>query len=224
MARRREARGRSERAAPAAGGATSEGPSGGVSFSPDVLDDGQDVAFRILEPCRLRAAGRDRARGAARAGHAVVLEDDAAGLELDDFAVDVVDLPEGLGFRRSDVPALGVGYRKKLSSRRPIRRRRCLRPPASARSFRACLRRSDGALAATSLAGMYEYIGNFCNMTGLLNAIRRWSKSPARAGRQGAGDPGVRQFAGAEAALAPTTAANVRSIATDLLPSHGKWP
>src|SRR5437660_10310558 len=69
-----------------------------------VLNDREDVAFAVLEPRRLRAARGDDAARALLAGHVVVLEFDAARLQLGDLALDVADLPERLArLRRARV-------------------------------------------------------------------------------------------------------------------------
>src|SRR5439155_15038554 len=74
-----------------------------------VLNECHDVAFGVLEPRRLRAAGGDDAARTFLAGHVVVLEHDAAALQLGDLALDVVDVPERLArFRRA-----GIGRRIK---------------------------------------------------------------------------------------------------------------
>src|SRR5262249_30190110 len=64
------------------------------------LDDSHDVAFAVLEPRGLRASGRHDAALALLTGHVVVLENDAALLELRHFAFDVLDIPERLACAR----------------------------------------------------------------------------------------------------------------------------
>src|SRR5204862_7959769 len=61
-----------------------------------VLNDREDVAFAVLEPRRLRTAGLDDAARTLLARHVVVLELNAARLQLGHLALDVVDLPERL--------------------------------------------------------------------------------------------------------------------------------
>src|SRR5207248_6799011 len=60
------------------------------------LDNGEDVALAVLEPRRLRAAGGHDAARTLLARHVVVLEHDAARLQIGHLALDVVDLPERL--------------------------------------------------------------------------------------------------------------------------------
>src|SRR6266851_877331 len=65
-----------------------------------VLNDGEDVAFAVLEPRRLRAAGFDDAARALLARHVVVLELDPARLQPGHLALDIIDLPERLARQR----------------------------------------------------------------------------------------------------------------------------
>src|SRR3990170_4159431 len=69
----------------------------------EVLDQGHDVAFGILEPRSLRSAGgRDAVLVLPR--HAVLFKRHAARLQLRDFTFDVLDLPERLArLRRAGV-------------------------------------------------------------------------------------------------------------------------
>src|SRR5437868_7908124 len=64
------------------------------------LDHRQNVALAVLEPGGPGAALVHDAIGVL-AGHAVVLEHDAARLQIGDLALDVRDLPEGLAGLRS---------------------------------------------------------------------------------------------------------------------------
>src|SRR5258705_5379574 len=65
-----------------------------------VLHDCENVAFTVLEPSGFRAArGHDTAR-TFLPGHVVVLELDAARLQLGHLALDVVDVPERLARAR----------------------------------------------------------------------------------------------------------------------------
>src|SRR6185437_12802929 len=75
-----------------------------MRLSSHALDDREDVAFSILEPCRLRSAGGNDAARAPFARHVVVLELDATRLQLGHFTLDVIDLPERLArLRRAGV-------------------------------------------------------------------------------------------------------------------------
>src|SRR5262245_29054788 len=75
-----------------------------------VLHDGEDVAFAVLEPSGLRAAGGDDAVHGLVPGRLVFLEGHAARLGLGGLALDVRDLPEGLARLRG--PGVGRGIQK----------------------------------------------------------------------------------------------------------------
>src|SRR5688572_1945875 len=62
----------------------------------DALDHGENVALAVLEPSGLRAAAGIDAVLALHVRHVVFLELHAAPLQLGDFALDIVDLPERL--------------------------------------------------------------------------------------------------------------------------------
>src|SRR5207248_11796837 len=72
----------------------------GISHGLSVLNNRHDVAFAVLEPRRLRAAGGEDSARALFAGHVVVLEYDTARFQLGDLALAVVDLPERLACSR----------------------------------------------------------------------------------------------------------------------------
>src|SRR5262252_8338500 len=66
----------------------------------DGLDQREDVALGVVEPCDLGAARGDDTARAPVAGHVVVLECNTAACELGDLALYVVDLPECLARTR----------------------------------------------------------------------------------------------------------------------------
>src|SRR5262249_27011967 len=72
----------------------------------EALADGEDIPFRILEPCSLRAAAGRNAVFGNDSLNVVFLEDDAAALEFGHFGYDIFNLPErlaglgGAGIRR----------------------------------------------------------------------------------------------------------------------------
>jgi hypothetical protein len=68
------------------------------------LADGEDVAFGVLEPGGLGAAGSEDAVLHLEAGDVVLLEDDASGLEFRDLGGDIGDAPEGGAGLRSACP------------------------------------------------------------------------------------------------------------------------
>src|SRR4029453_12031494 len=74
----------------------------------EALADCEDVPFRVLEPCSLRAAaGRNAVRG-NEPWDVGFLEDDAAALEFGDFGFAIINLPvrlAGLG---------GTGVRRRI--------------------------------------------------------------------------------------------------------------
>src|SRR5437763_12674078 len=59
-----------------------------------VLNERHDIAFGVLEPGRLRAAGGNDAARTLLAGHVVILEFHTAALQVRHLALDVVDVPE----------------------------------------------------------------------------------------------------------------------------------
>src|SRR5882672_4909932 len=68
--------------------------------SSQALDDREDVALGVLEPCALGAASRRDAILRLQAGVVVLLEDDAFAQELAHLAFEVLDLPERLARQR----------------------------------------------------------------------------------------------------------------------------
>src|SRR6476646_2404960 len=72
----------------------------------NVLDDGKDIPFRVLEPRRLRAAAGGDTVDGLQAWLVVLLEGHAARFQIRDFPLDVVDAPERLA------GAVGAGVRR----------------------------------------------------------------------------------------------------------------